>query len=47
MDILINKAWFKWIILLAVVVACGAYIYNNPDAQASIKEFLRTIYVTP
>ena len=47
MDILINKAWIKWIVLLAIVVACGVYIHNNPDVQASIREFLRTIYVIP
>ena len=47
MDILINKAWFKWIALLAVVVGCGVYVYNNPEAQASIRDFLRTIYVIP
>ena len=47
MDILINRAWFKWIILLAVIVACIVYIQNNPDVQAEIKEFLRTIYVIP
>ena len=47
MQILINRAWIKWIVLLAVVVGCILYVDSNPDVQAKIKEFLRTIYVIP
>lgn len=47
MDLLINRSWFKWIVLVAVIVGGYVYIRNNPDVQASIKDVLRTIYLIP